>query len=187
VPFADVNLIVAAASAAAAIVVASGAIATVVVGWKLGIRRLAHEREQNDRADGRETLAAGALALAHTKSEMKTALTAYESGLNSNSEWPPYDEFWAQLGKLEAQAEALEAALAAVRIRFDQGAPVVTELAAAVAHLRSLITVYFLAHGDHDADDGGQSLAEALALSEQWDKARDDYLGAAQAAVGVQL
>jgi hypothetical protein len=185
VPFADINLIVAAASAVAAIAAAGGAIAAAVVSWRLGVRRLEHEREQNDRADGRETLAAGALALAHAKSEMKTALTAYESGLNSNSEWPPYDEFWAQLRKLEAQAEALEAALAAVRIRFDQGAPVVTELATAVAHLRSLITVYFLAHGDEDED--GQSLAEALALSEQWDKARDDYLAAAQAAVGVQL
>jgi hypothetical protein len=187
VPLADVNLIVAAASAVAAIVAAGGAIAAAVGSWKLGIRRLEHEREQNDRADGRETLAAGALALAHAKSEMKTALTAYESGLNSNSEWPPYEEFWAQLRKLEAQAEALEAALAAVRIRFDQGAPVVTDMAAAVAHLRSLITVYFLAHGEDDGDDDGQSLAEALALSEQWDKARDDYLAAAQAAVGVQL
>jgi hypothetical protein len=185
VPFADVNLIVAAASAVAAIVAAGGAIAAAVGSWKLGLRRLEHEREQNDRADGRETLAAGALALAHAKAEMKTALTICQSGLNSGQEWPPYDMFWAQLHKLEAQAEALEAALAAIRIRFDQDAPVVSTLAAVVANLRSLITVYLLAHEDHDED--GQSLAEALALSEQWDKARDDYLAAAQAAVGVQL
>lgn len=168
-------------------VAAVGSVGAAIATYRLGVLRFGHERKQADRADGRETLAAGAFALGQAKSEMKTALTAYEKGLNGGDagDWPPDDEFWPQLRKLEAQAESLEAALAAVRIRFEQSVAVVVELAGAVEKLRSILTVYFLAHaGRGDTDGDGADHAEALTLSQEWDSHRDAYLDAAQELVG---
>jgi hypothetical protein len=89
---------------------------------------------------------------------------------------------------LETQAEALEAALAGVRIRFEHSAPIVVELAGAVEKLRSILTVYFLAHaGRGDTDGDGADHGEALTLSQEWDAHRDAYLNAAQKIVGVEL
>jgi hypothetical protein len=171
-------------------VAAVGSLAAVVATYRLGVLRFDHERKQADRADGRETLAAGALALERTKSEMKTALTAYQKGLNSGDadDWPPDEEFWSQMCALETQAEALEAALAGVRIRFEQSAPIAVELAGAVEKLRSVLAVYFLAHaGRGDTDGDGADHAEALILSQEWDSHRDAYLDVAQEIVGVEL
>lgn len=118
------------------------------------------------------------------------ALTAYEKGLNSGKaeDWPPKDEFYVELRKLEAQKESLESALAAIRIRFDQGADAVVTFAAATKNLSELITAYWLAWSGKGAPEGdGGDHAEALSLSTEWDDHRDKFLAAAQATVGVQL
>jgi hypothetical protein len=190
VPIADANLTVALVAAAAAILSAGGSIAAAVVAWRLGVERFKHEREQADRSDGREVLAAGALALGQAKGTMKDALTLYEKGLNSGKpeDWPLKDEFYAQLRELEAAKEKLESALAAVRIRFKQTADVVTELAGAVEKLGSVIPVHWLAHQGRGAEEGdGGDLTEAMSLSTEWDEHRDNYLAAAQVAVGSEL
>jgi hypothetical protein len=171
-------------------VAAVGSVGAVIATYRLGVLRFAHERKQADRSDGRETLAAGALVLGQAKAEMKTAFTAYQKGLNSGNadDWPADEEFWSQMRVLEAQAEALEAALAGVRIRFKQTAPIVVELAGAVEKLRSLLTIYFLAHANHgNKDSDGADHAEALTFSQEWDSHRDAYLDAAQKLVGVAL
>jgi hypothetical protein len=121
---------------------------------------------------------------------MKDALTLYEKGLNSGKpeDWPPKDEFYAQLRELEVAKEKLELALAAVHIRFEQSADVVAELAGPVEKLGSVITVHWLAHQGRGAEQGGSGdLAEAISLSTEWDEHRDNYLAAAQAAVGSKL
>lgn len=189
-PVADANLTVALVAAAAAIFSAGGSIAAAVVAWRLGVERFRHERDLADRSDGREVLAAAALALGQAKGAMKDALTAYEKGLNSGKaeDWPPKDEFYVELRKLEAQRESLESALAAIRIRFDQGADVVVTFAAAAKNLSELITAYWLAWSGKGAPEGdGGDYAEALSLSTEWDDHRDKFLAVAQATVGVQL
>lgn len=171
-------------------IAAVGSVGAVITTYRLGVLRFNHERKQADRADGRETLAVAALALGRAKSEMKTALTAYQEGLNSGDAdaWPEEEEFWSQMRGLEVQAEALEAALAGVRIRLKQNAAVVVELAGTVEKLRSILTVYFLSHaGRGDKHGDGTDHTEALALSQEWDSHRDAYLDAAQELVGVAL
>jgi hypothetical protein len=117
--------------------------ATVVV----GLLRFKHERMLDDRADARSILAEGALELGRLKSAMKDAFTAFSKPLESGDGREDCD-YGGEVSKLERAAEALEAALAGVRIRFKQDSAVVVELAAALAASRSLITVYFLARND---------------------------------------
>jgi hypothetical protein len=166
-------------------------VATVAI----GLLRFRHERMLNDRADARSILAEGALELGHTKSAMKDALTKFSKPLETGEGWEdaPYQE---EISKLEQAGEALEAALAGVRIRFEQDSTVVVELAAALAAARSIITVYFLARGDDLADGnrrdrlekkGREDYGEVMQLSVDFDKHRDAYLAAAQQTVGAQL
>ncbi len=165
-------------------------VATVV----LGLLRFKHERMLDDRADARSTLAEGVLELGRLKSVMKDAFTTFTKPLETGEGWP--DKYGEEISKLERAAEALEAALAGVRIRFKQDSDVVVELDAALAASRSLITVYFLARGDDLAggnrrerleQKGREDYSEAMQLSVDFDKHRDAFLAAAQKVVGVAL
>jgi hypothetical protein len=171
------------------IVAALAVVVGPVVAYKLGVRRFAHERELDDRADARSILADGAL-----KGVMKDVLTTFTRPLETGEDWP--DEYGEEISKLEQAAEDLEAALAAVRIRFDQGSDVVVELDAALAAARSVITVYFLARSDDLA--GGnrrerqdrksrEDYSEVMQLSLNFDNHKAAYLAAAQKVVGVNL
>jgi len=166
-------------------------VATVVV----GLLRFKHERTLADRADARSILAEGALELGHLKSAMKDAFSKFTKSLETGEGWEdvPYS---AEVSKLEQAGEALEAALAAVRIRFKQDSAVVVELAAALAAARSVITVYFLARNDDLADGkrrerlekkGREDYSEALQLSIDFDNHKDAYLAVAQDVVGAEL
>lgn len=166
-------------------------VATVVI----GLLRFKHERMLDDRADARSILAEGALELGRLKSAMKDAFTVFTKPLETGEGWEdvPYSE---EISKLERAGEALEAALAGVRIRFKQDSAVVVELAAALAASRSIITVYFLARGDDLAGGnrrerqekkGREDYSEAMQLSVDFDKHRDAYLAAARDVVGAKL
>lgn len=165
-------------------------VATVVI----GLLRFRHERLLDDRADARSILAEAALELGRMKSVMKDALTAFSRPLETGEDWP--DSFGDEIGKMERAAEALESALAGVRIRFKQEAVVVTELAGALAATRSLISIYFLARRSdvgggrrrerldrRDSDD----YSEAMTFSQEFDSHRDAYLAGAQKVVGSTL
>jgi len=170
----------------------------VIVGplgaYKLGVRRFAHERELDDRADARSILAEGALELGRMKGVMKDALTKFDGPLNSGEGWP--DDFGIEIGRLEKAGEDLEFALAAVRIRFKAGSAVIEELHKALVAGRSIISVYFLARRSDQA--GGQrreqldrkgrdDYLEVMEASIEFDQHRDAYLLAAQKVVGVDL
>ncbi len=160
----------------------------------VGLLRFRHERKLADRADARSILAEGALELGRTKGTAKDALTAFSRPLETGKDWP--DNFGAEIGNLETAVEALESALAAIRIRFEQDTSIVEELAGAVAKTRSLISVYFIASR---ADAGGgrrrerqdrrdhDDYTEVIELSEAFDEHRNAYLAAAQKVVGVAL
>ena len=160
----------------------------------LGLLRFRHERMLDDRADARSILADSALELGRMKSVLKDAFTAFSRPLETDEVRP--EDFGAQIGNLEKGAEALESALAAIRIRFEQDSAVVTELAGAVTTTRSLISVYFLAR---QSDTGGDRRSGrrdrqdrddrrgAWELSKAFDQHRDAYLAAAQKVVGVAL
>jgi hypothetical protein len=173
------------------IVSVSALVATVVI----GLLRFKHERMLDDRADARSILAEGALELGHLKSAMKTAFTTFTKPLETGDGWEDCD-YGGEVSKLEQAGEALEAALAAVRIRFKQDSAVVVELAAALAAARSVITVYFLARNDDLAggkrrerkeEKGGEDYSEVMQLSVDFDNHRDAYLAAARDVVGVDL
>jgi hypothetical protein len=170
----------------------------VVVGpagaYALGVRRIAHERELDDRADARSILADGALELGRMKSVMKDALTKFGKPLNTGEGWP--DDFDGEIGRLEKAGEGLEQALAAVRIRFEAGGAVIDELHSALVAARSIITIYFLARqsdvgGGHRREQlerkGREDYLEAMDSSIEFDRHRDAYLVAAQKVVGVEL
>lgn len=166
-------------------------VATVVI----GLLRFKHERMLDDRGDARSILAEGALELGRLKSAMKDAFTVFTKPLETGDGWDdvPYRE---EISKLERAGEALEAALAGVRIRFKQDSAVVIELAAALACSRSVTTVYFLARGDDLAGGnrrerqekkGREDYSEVMQLSLDFDKHQDAYLAAARDVIGVKL
>jgi hypothetical protein len=166
-------------------------VATVVI----GLLRFKHERMLDDRADARSILAEGALELGRLKSAMKTVFTNFTQPLETGDGWEDCD-YSGEVSKLEQAAEALEAALAGVRIRFKQDSAVVVELAAALAAARSLITVYFLARSDDLVEGkrrdrlekkGREDYSETMQMSVDFDTHRDAYLAAARDVVGVEL
>ena len=150
----------------------------------VALGRFRHERKMEDRKDARSTLADGALELGRMKAVMKETLTDFQAPLRGGADWPV--DFGDYIGVLEHAREALESALAATRIRFPQGAEVVVELNGAWESVRSLISVYVIAHGDR-ASDPDKDWHEAWDFSEAFDRHKEAYLDAAQKAAGVKL
>ncbi len=177
------------------LVVAALAVVVGPVGaYMLGVRRFAHERELDDRNDARSILAEGALELGRMKSTMKDVLTKLGPPLNTGEDWP--DDFGNEIGRLETSGEGLELALAAVRIRFKAGSPVIDELNAALVEARKVIVTYVLARhsdqtGGHRRDQldrkGRDDTIEVMDASVEFDQHRDAYLAAAQKVVGASL
>lgn len=177
------------------LVVAALAVVVGPVGaYMLGIRRFVHERELDDRNDARSILAEGALELGRMKGVMKDALTKVGPSLNTGEDRP--DDFGAEIGRLEKGGEGLEMALAAVRIRFAAGSPVIEELNAALIEARKVIITYVLAkHSDQAGGRrreqldrrGRDDTIELMDASVKFDQHRDAYLAAAQEVVGVNL
>lgn len=155
----------------------------------VALRRFNHERQLEDRKDARSTLAGGALELGRTKAVMKDAFTAFQLPRQRGRDWPT--DFGEHIGRLERANEALELALAAVRIRFAHEDDVVTELSGAWGSVRSLISVYVIALGEalseHESNNLRDDRRDAFKLGEGFDAHRDRYLAAAQQAVGVKL
>jgi hypothetical protein len=150
----------------------------------VALQRFRHERKMEDRRDARSTLADGALELGRMKAVMKETLTDLQTPLRGAADWPV--DFGDYIRALEQAKEALESALAATRIRFPQGAEVVVELNGAWESVRSLISVYVIAHGDRGSDPDSD-WHEAWNLSEAFDQHKEEYLDAAQKAAGVKL
>lgn len=167
------------------IVSVAALIATVVV----GLLRFRHERKLADIADARSILADGALELGRTKGVLRDALTAFKGPLEGQGDWP--NDFASEIGKLEAAADALEAALVGVLIRFAEGSRVAKEMAAAHKDVRQLIVKYVQAY---QRDQSGRARKEpeedfspVWETSLDFDARRAGYLEAAQRAVGVEL
>ncbi len=118
------------------------------------------------------------------KAVMKETLTDFQVPLRGDADWPV--DFGDYIRALEEAKEALESALAATRIRFRQGAEVVVELNGAWESVRSLISVYIIAHGDRGTDPD-KDWHEAWNFSEVFDRHKEAYLNAAQKAAGVKL
>jgi hypothetical protein len=177
------------------LVVAALAVVVGPVGaYMLGVRRFAHERELDDRNDARSILAEGALELGRMKSVMKDALTKFGPPLNTGEDWP--DDFGEEIGRLEKGSEGLELALAAVRIRFEAGSPVIEELNAALVEARKVVITYVLARRSDQTGGprreqldrrGRDDTIEVMDASVEFDQHRDAYLAAAQKVVGVEL
>jgi hypothetical protein len=184
---ADLSLVL----SALAVAVSGG---TLVVTYKLGIRRFDHERELDDRGDARSTLAEGALELGRMKVALMDALTGFTRPLETGEGWP--DDFDSEIGKLETAVEALQSALAVVRIRFKPGSDVVVELDLSMAMAQSLKDLYIRAKGsgvaggkrrDPREEQGRDDYSKAMKLTLEFDLHRDGYLAAAQGVVGVDL
>ena len=158
------------------------AVLAVVVGpitaYGLGVQRFAHERELDDRADARSTLVQGALELGRMKAVMKEALTAFQGPLAGRGEWP--SDFRDYIARLETAKEALESALAGVRIRFREGDAVVTEFDGACSAVTSIISVYWIARGNEfgggSPNDSREDSREAWELSQTFDDHKAAYL-----------
>lgn len=168
------------------------ALAVVVgpfVSYWLGVRRFAHERELDDRADARSTLAQGALELGRMKTVMKKALGAFDGPLAGRGDWP--SDFGDYIAKLETAKEAVESALAGIRIRFRDGDAVVNEFDGACSAVTSIISVYWIARGDEfgggSPNESREDSREAWELSQKFDDHKAAYLAAAQKVVGVEL
>jgi hypothetical protein len=168
------------------------AVAVVVgpfVSYWLGVRRFAHERELEDRADARSTLAQGALELGRMKTVMKKALAAFDGPLAGRGDWP--SDFGDYIAKLETAKEAVESALAGIRIRFRDGDAVVNEFDGACSAVTSIISVYWIARGDEfgggSPNESREDSREAWELSQMFDDHKAAYLAAAQKVVGVEL
>jgi hypothetical protein len=190
VPIADASPTVAIVVAAAAILSASASIAAAVVVWNLGVKRFAHERAESDRKDARYVLAAGALALGQAKTTLREAYGRFEAPLgNLAREWP--DNTWDTLNDILDAAEALEAALAALRIRFDKSDPVVGELGLALGDVRALAALYRRAAGSvFGASQNRDELADSERgekLNVSYDGHKDAFLDAAQRLAGAKL
>ncbi len=160
----------------------------VVVGptaaYKLGVRRFAHERALDDRTDARSTLAEGALELGRMKGVMKDTLAKFEKALKGEEPWPP--ETKEQIKAMEVAEEALDSALAAVRIRFAHDDEIVIRLEGAHDSARSALITYWMAAGT-EPDDDHTDYAEAIKFGTLFDSCKDSYLIVAQKAVGTTL
>jgi hypothetical protein len=175
---AEVSLVL----SALAVAVSGG---TLLVTYKLGVRRFDHERELDERGDARLTLAAGALELDRMESAQGEVFGSL--GVVNTS------DFSAHRKKLDQAAEALKAALAGVRIRFQQESDVVLELEAALAITQRLMLTYAVVMGSRLG--GGERLEpqefyesdEVQELIMDFGKHRNLYLAAAQKVVGVGL
>jgi hypothetical protein len=171
------------------IVAALAVIVGPIVSYRLGIRRFAHERDLDDRADARSILAHGALELGRMKTVMKDALTAFKEPIAGKADWPP--DFRDYIARLETAKEALESALAEIRIRFRDGDAVVNEFDRACRSVTSIISVYWIARGDEfgggSPNDSREDSREAWELSQKFDGHKAAYLAAAQKIVGVEL
>jgi hypothetical protein len=176
------------------VVAALAVVVGPIAAYMLGVRRFAHERELDDRNDARSILAEGALGLGRMKSVMKDALSKFGAPLNTGENWP--DDFGEEIGRLERAGEGLEQALAAVRIRFEAGSPVIEELNAALVAARKVTLTYVLAR--HSDETGGHrrkqldrkdrdDTIEVWDAGVKFDQHRDAYLAAAQKVVGVKL
>jgi hypothetical protein len=177
------------------LVVAALAVVVGPVGaYMLGVRRFAHERELDDRNDARSILAEGALELGRMKSVMKDALSKFGPPLNTGENWP--DDFGDEIGRFERSGESLGQALAAVRIRFEVGSPVIEELNAALVAARKVAITYVLARRSDETGGrrreqldrkGRDDTLEVMDASVEFDQHRDAFLAAAQKVVGVRL
>jgi hypothetical protein len=171
------------------IVAALAVVVGPIVAYKLGVRRFAHERELDDRADARSTLAKGALELGRMKTVMKDALTEFKEPIAGRGDWPA--DFRDYIAKLEAAKEALESASAAIRIRFSAEDAMVNEFHGACGSVTSIISIYWIARGDEfgggSPNDPREDSREAWELSQKFDDHKAAYLAAAQEVVGVDL
>jgi hypothetical protein len=165
---------------AIASVAAVGSIGAVLVGFY----RLRHERIATDRADARSTLAEGALELGRMKGVMKDTLAKFEKALKGEEPWPP--DTREQIKAMEIAEEALDSALAAVRIRFAHDDEIVIRLEGAHDSARSALITYWMAAGT-EPDDDHTDYAEAIKFGTLFDSYKDTYLVVAQKAVGVKL
>jgi hypothetical protein len=163
-------------------------VAAVVATVGIGLLRFRHERRLADRDDARKTLAAAAREFGTIKSTMRDALTAFDQPLATGEHWPA--DTMQTIRKLETAAETAEAERDAARIRFKPESDMVDALERATKALRSTISVYYLGHkargpkGAAARERKGEG-QEAWTLSLDFDKARDDFLAAAQAVVGM--
>lgn len=155
-------------------------VSTVIVGWL----RFRHERALADRADARTILAEGALELGRMKGVMKDTLTKLENALKGEGPWPPDTN--EQIHAMEVAEEALESALAAVRIRFAHDDEIVIRLEGAHDAARSALVTYWTAAGS-EPDDDHADYADALKFGAFFDSCKDSYLVVAQKAVGAKL
>ena len=188
---ADLSLIV----AALAVVVGPA------VTYRLGVRRFDHERRQDaakfangrkitDLADARSALFGGALALHAAKETMRDCLTVFDQPLLSGEKWP--DDFGERIRELERGRDEIEAALAALQIRLVEKESVVVELSEAWKMLRSLLSVYIIAHGHKgpkgaDARERKDDHGEAWGFSAAFDGHHKAYLKRAQELAGAKL
>ncbi len=161
-------------------------IALIISGGTLttAMFRFRHERQLEDRRDARSILAEGALELGRMKGIMKDALGKFEKALKGRGPWPPDTK--EQINAMEVAEEALESALAAVRIRFAHDDEVVIRLEGAHDSARSALITYWMAAGT-DPDEDHSEYAEAQLYGTTFDSQKDAYLIAAQKAVGVKL
>jgi hypothetical protein len=153
------------------------------VTYWLGVRRFDHEQKLADQQDARAVLVQGAEALWVMKNTMRDQLTAFDKALRDGADWP--EDTLDRIGELEAKRDAVEAALDVLRIRFAGSNSTVTAYTEAWKAVKGVITVYFLA--SQESDHGREPYNEAMGLSFDFDRKRDEYLSAAQRAVGVAL
>lgn len=166
------------------IVAALAVVVGPTVSYRLAVRRFAHERELDDRADARSTLAEGALELGRMKAAMKDTLAKFEKALKGQEPWPPDTK--ERINEMEVALEALESALAAVRIRFAHDDEIVLRLESAHDSARSALITYWMAAGT-EPDDDHTDYAEAIKFGTLFDSCKDTFLIVAQKAVGVKL
>jgi hypothetical protein len=161
----------------------------VLTTYVIGSRRFKFDRQTDDRKDARATLADGALELGRMKAVMKDALTAFKEPLAGRGDWP--SDFRDHIAKLERAKEAVESALAAIRIRFADGEDVVAEYEGACDAVTAIISVYWIARGDEfgsgTPNDPVEDSAEAWTQSEAFDAHKMAFLAAAQKLVGAKL
>lgn len=165
-------------------VAAVGSVGAVLTTYRLGIKRFDHERELADTADARSTLAEGALELGRMKGVMKDTLAKSEKALKGEEPWSPDTK--EHINAMEVAEEALESALAAVRIRFAHDDEIVTRLEGAHDSARSALITYWMAAGT-EPDDDHTDYAEAIKFGTLFDSHKDAYLIVAQKSVGVKL
>jgi hypothetical protein len=155
---------------------------TLIVTYRLGVRRFEHERALDDRSDARSILVEGARELWRMKQVMRDQLTDLGAPLRSGENWPT--DFGERIGTLEERRDALEAALDVIRIRFAKERSVVVTYTGAWKAVRGLITVYVITRSDQG---NRESFREARECSEEFDHYQDAYLVAAEKVVGVKL